>query len=125
MIVDTNALSAWAAGHASVEAVLSSAERLVIPSIVLGEYFFGIRQSRYRIRSEDWLARTLPLTEIAVVDSTTADFYAAIRQELKNSGRPIPANDTWVAALARQHDFAVLSNDGHFDFVDGVRRISF
>ena len=45
MIVDTSALSAWAAGNASVEAVLGSAQRLVIPSIVLGEYFFGIRQS--------------------------------------------------------------------------------
>ena len=98
---------------------------MVIPSVVLGEYYFGIRQSRYRNRSEDWLAKTLPLTEIAVVDSAKAYFYAAIRQELKNSGRPIPANDTWVAALARQHDLAVLSNDGHFDFVDGVRRISF
>ena len=47
MIVDTNALSAWAAGNASVEVVLKSAERLIVPSIVLGEYYFGIRQSRY------------------------------------------------------------------------------
>ena len=125
MIVDTNALSAWAAGNASVEVVLKSAERLIVPSIVLGEYYFGIRQSRYRDRAEDWLARTLPLTEIASVDSSTADFYAAIRLELKDLGRPIPANDTWVAALARQHELAVLSNDGHFDFVEGIKRVSF
>lgn len=38
-----NALSAWAAGNASVEAILKSAERLTVPSIVLGEYYFGIR----------------------------------------------------------------------------------
>ena len=125
MIVDTNALSAWAASNASVEAILSSVDRLVVPSIVLGEYYFGIRQSRYRERTEAWLARTLPLTEIAAVDSSTADFYADIRQELKDSGRPIPENDTWVAALARQHKLAVLSNDRHFDFVEGVRRVSF
>ena len=48
MILDTNALSAWAEGSATVEACLRAAERLVVPSIVLGEYFFGIRQSRYR-----------------------------------------------------------------------------
>lgn len=125
MIVDTNALSAWAAGNASVEAVLKSAEQLIVPSIVLGEYYFGIRQSRYRDRAEDWLARTLPLTKIASVDSSTADFYAAIRLELKDLGRPIPANDTWIAALARQHELAVLSNDGHFDFVEGINRVSF
>ena len=125
MILDTNALSAWAEGRAAVEAPLRSAERLVVPSVVLGEYYFGIRQSRHRNRYEEWLARYLPLTELAAVTSATADAYAAIRLELKRSGSPIPANDVWVAALARQHALAVLSNDSHFDVVDGIRRITF
>ena len=47
MIVDTNALSARAAGNASIKVILKSAERLFIPGIVLGEYYFGIRQSRH------------------------------------------------------------------------------
>ena len=125
MILDTNALSAWAEGLAAVEAPLRSAERLVVPSVVLGEYYFGIRQSRHRNRYEEWLARYPPLTETAAVTSATADTYAAIRLELKWSGSPIPANDIWVAALARQHALAVLSNDSHFDVVDGIRRIVF
>ena len=125
MILDTNALSAWAEGRAAIEAPLRSAERLVVPSVVLGEYYFGIRQSRHRNRYEEWLTRYLPLTETATVTSATADAYAAIRLELKRSGSPIPANDVRVAALARQHALAVLSNDGHFDVVDGVRRIAF
>ncbi len=125
MILDTNALSAWAEGHGGVEMPLRSAERLVVPSVVLGEYFFGIRQSRQRRRYEDWLALYLPLTEIATVSSATADAYADIRMELKRSGAPIPQNDAWVAALAYQHGLAVLSNDRHFDAVAGVRRIPF
>ena len=102
MILDTNALSAWADGHTGVEAPLRSAAGLVVPSVVLGEYLFGIRQSRYRHRYEDWLARYLPLTEIATVTSGTADAYADIRLESRRRGHPIPANDAWVAALARQ-----------------------
>ena len=125
MILDTNALSAWAEGRAAVESPLRAADRLVVPSVVLGEYLFGIRQSRHRTRYEDWLARYLPLTEIATVSSATADAYADIRLELKRLGAPIPPNDVWIAALARQHGFAVLSNDGHFDVVNGVRRIAF
>ena len=125
MILDTNALSARAEGRAAIEAPLRSAERLVVPSVVLGEYCFGIRQSRHRNRYEEWLTRYLPLTETAAVTSATADAYAAIRLELKRSGSPIPANDVWVAAPARQHALAVLSNDGHFDVVDGVRRVAF
>lgn len=125
MILDTNALSAWADGRAAVEAPLRTAARLVVPSIVLGEYYFGVRRSRHQSHYEDWLARYLPLTEIAAVTSETASFYADIRLELRRQGVPIPPNDVWIAALARQHGFPVLSNDNHFDVVRGVRRIAF
>ena len=125
MILDTNALSAWVEGLATVEAAFQSADRLVVPSVVLGEYYFGIRQSRHRSRYEEWLRRYLPLAEIAAVTSATADAYADIRLELKRLGHPIPPNDAWIAALARQHALPVLSNDTHFDVVAGVRRIAF
>ena len=125
MILDTNAVSAWAEGNAAVEAPLRAADRLVVPSIVLGEFYFGIRQSRHRSRYQAWLAWYLPLTEIATVTSATADAYADIRLELKRMGAPIPPNDAWIAALARQHGLPVLSNDRHFDVVAGVRRIAF
>ena len=125
MILDTNALSAWAEGDPAVEVFLRSAGRLVVPSIVLGEYYFGIRQSHYRARYEDWLRRYLPLAEIAIVTQATADAYADIRLELKLLGNPIPPNDVWTAALARQHVLPVLSNDAHFDIVEGIERIAF
>ena len=125
MILDTNALSAWAEGLAPVEPPMRSAQRLVVPSIVLGEYYFGIRQSRHRRRYEAWLRRHLPLAEVATVTSGTADIYAEIRLKLKRAGTPIPSNDTWIAALCRQHALPVLSNDAHFDVVEGVQRIVF
>jgi len=46
-----------------------------------------------------------------------------VRDELKRSGRPIPGNDLWIAALARQHALPLLSRDRHFDLVPGVQRI--
>ncbi len=125
MILDTNALSAWAEGLPSVDAPLRAAGRLVIPSVVLGEYYFGIRQSSQRRRYEDWLRRYLPLASIAVVNHATAGIYAEVRLALKRAGTPIPSNDAWIAALARQHALPVLSNDAHFDAVDGVQRIPF
>ena len=41
--------------------------------------------------------------------------YAPLRATLKRLGRPIPANDTWIAALAMQHGLPILSRDEHFD----------
>ena len=125
MILDTNALSAWAEGIPAVEAPLRSADRLVVPSIVLGEYYFGIRQSSHRRRYEDWLRRYLPLTAIATINHATASVYADIRLELKRAGNPIPSNDAWIAAVARQHVLPVLSNDAHFDAVEQLQRIAF
>lgn len=125
MILDTNALSAWADGFATVQAPLRSARRLVVPSIVLGEYYFGIRQSSRRRRYEDWLRRYASMADIAAVTHATAAIYAAIRLELKRSGNPIPPNDLWIAALARQHALPLLSKDTHFDRVAGVERIAF
>ena len=52
----------------------------------------------------------------------TARQYASIRLELRIAGKPIPANDVWIAALSRQHALPVMSRDTHFDLVAGLRR---
>ncbi len=57
---------------------------------------------------------------VADVDLDTAAYYARLRDELRTAGRPIPSNDTWIAALAVQHGPPVVSRDEHFD---QVRRI--
>jgi predicted nucleic acid-binding protein len=54
----------------------------------------------------------------------TAAAYSEIRQTLKERATPIPSNDVWIAALARQHNLSILSTDPHFDRVPGIRRIS-
>ena len=58
------------------------------------------------------------------VDQYTAEIYAQIRFELKQKGRPLPDNDIWIAALARQHDLSLVTRDSHFDVVDGIQRMS-
>jgi predicted nucleic acid-binding protein len=93
--------------------------------VVLGEYLFGILQSRHRQRYQQWLAANLPTAELATIGHATAREYAGVRLELKQRGSPIPANDTWIAALARQHRLPILSNDAHFDAVSGIQRIGF
>jgi predicted nucleic acid-binding protein len=53
----------------------------------------------------------------------TTHHYTQIRPELKRKGSPVPANDAWIAALARQHGLAIVSRDEHFDKVRGVQRL--
>lgn len=98
--------------------------RAAIPVIVLGEFRYGIAESRSRREYEDWLDSQLPYFEVLAVTDETAVAYAALRVALKRAGRPIPANDAWIGALALQHGLPVLSRDQHFDFVPDLQRRS-
>ena len=122
MILDTNALSAFADGETAVGDVLRMQRRAAIPVVVLGEFRYGIAGSRHKSEYEAWLEATLPAFDVLVIDEGTARAYAALRVELKRTGRPIPANDAWIAALAFQHGLPVLSRDEHFDAVPGLER---
>jgi predicted nucleic acid-binding protein len=123
LILDTNALSAFADGDPKLLRVIEDCAQPAMPVIVLGEYLYGIRQSRYRARYEQWLKTNLPLFDLLAVEAETADNYAELRRELKTAGHPIPSNDLWIAALAREHQLTVISRDAHFDIVAGVRRL--
>jgi tRNA(fMet)-specific endonuclease VapC len=124
VILDTNALSAVADGDTALEPLLQRASRLSIPVIILGEYRYGISQSRERSLYEQWLIESLPDYSILLIDEETAIHYAAVRAEMKKAGTPIPSNDAWIAALCRQYALPLLSRDAHFDSVSGLRRIA-
>jgi predicted nucleic acid-binding protein len=122
LILDTNALSAYLDKSSEAVGIISQARELAIPVIVAGEFAFGIAQSRHREVYERSLQRMLDRCTILEIGIETARHYAAIRMELKLAGKPIPANDAWIAALSRQHAMPVMSRDSHFDFVGGLRR---
>ena len=122
MILDTNALSAYLDKSPQAVEIVSEAREIAIPVIVAGEFAFGIAQSRHREAYERSLQRMLERCTVLDIGIETARHYAAIRQELRVAGRPIPANDVWIAALSRQHAIPIMSRDSHFDFVSGLRR---
>jgi tRNA(fMet)-specific endonuclease VapC len=125
LIVDTNALSAFADGVVSVRAALRDSEGPCLPVIVLGEYRFGLLDSRERTRRERWLEELLRYWTVLPVTAATAEHYAQIRRSLKKDAAPIPSNDTWIAALALEHGLPLLTNDAHFNYVRGVNVVTF
>ena len=124
MILDTNALTAIAEGEPGAVKKFAAAAQVAIPVIALGEYRFGIAQSRHRSEYERWLVELQRVARVLEVDAETADSYAALRFQLKQAGTPIPSNDAWIAALCRQHALPLLSRDRHFDLVKGLKRLA-
>jgi tRNA(fMet)-specific endonuclease VapC len=123
LILDTNALSAFADGVPPVVAAVEKARHLSIPIVVLGEYRYGIALSRHRRRYEGWLDELLQVADVLPLEEECTRHYATIREELRSAGTPIPSNDVWIAALCRQHWLPILSRDRHFDCVKGLSRI--
>lgn len=123
MILDTNALSGAADGDPAVVALLNKADQVAIPVIVLGEYRYGIAQSRNRATYANWLKGLINDCLVLDINESTTNYYAEITLELKRKGTPIPTNDIWIAALCRQHSLPLLSRDRNFDLVAGIKRI--
>ena len=124
MILDTNALSAVADNDPAAVQVFITADRIALPVIVLGEYRFGISYSRRRDHYESWLGKLIAASQVLLIDEQTAEHYADLRVELKRTGKPIPSNDLWVAALCQQHSLPLLSRDRHFDVVTSLTRLA-
>ena len=124
MILDTNAISALISGDPQLEAVLEASLRHHLPVMALGEYRFGLRASKYRRVLEPLLDRLEQESHVLAVAATTTRIYADARHELKVAGHPIPENDVWIAALARQHDLPIVSRDEHLRRVKGVTVIT-
>ena len=124
MILDTNAISDFAdANQRLLDRIQQTDDDLHLPVIVLGEYRYGLKSSRLRVARESWLDELESTAIVLTITSETSRIYADIRYELRLAGQPIPENDLWIAALARQHGLSVLSNDAHFDQVSGLGRV--
>ena len=120
VLLDTNIVIAFFAQESVVLQNMQSVEKFFIPSVVLGELYFGARKSG---RSNQNLKRIDELamkTSILNCDEWTAQEYGQIKDELRRKGRPIPANDIWIAAVARQHDLMLITRDGHFKQVENL-----
>lgn len=124
LILDTNALSAFADGDDAFRCRIQDELDFELPVIALGEFLYGIRQSRYRAQYETWLRSNLAIFALLTVGPQTASAYAEIRSELKKAGQPVPSNDLWIAALCREHGRRLLTRDGHFRVVTGLQIVN-
>jgi tRNA(fMet)-specific endonuclease VapC len=120
VLLDTNIVIALFAKEAVVQQRLAETDEAFISSIVLGELYYGAQKSS---RVEANIARVNTFAAANAVlgcDTATAQYYGAIKNHLRARGQPIPENDIWIAATARQHQLTLVTRDGHFQAVEGL-----
>lgn len=120
-LLGTNVLIALFADEPTVKEKLTQLNEIYIPSIVIGELYYGAWKSQ---RTQENLTRIDELVAESVVlgcHVETARRYGDIKNALRLRGRPIPENDLWVAAIALEHDLTLVTRDAHFKEIVGLK----
>ena len=98
-------------------------DRVAVSVITLAELRLGV------LAAPDGPTRARRLATLSVassleplpVDDGVAHAWAALRIALRDAGRKMPINDSWIAATAIANDLAVASQDSDYDAVPGLR----
>lgn len=122
--LDTNRYTDLCRGDAGVVEAVELADEVWLPFIVLGELRAGFVLGNQGTRNEAVLRRFLmkPNVEVLYADDQTTHHYANVYRQLRRQGTPIPANDIWIAALALQHSFTLMTRDTHFEHLPQLMR---
>jgi tRNA(fMet)-specific endonuclease VapC len=120
-LLDTNIVIAFFAGDNNVGSLFAAADRITIPSIVLGELYFGAEKSEQVQQNVTRAENFARQTGVLACDAGTARWYGIVTNRLKLKGRPIPDNDIWIAAVALQYDQVLVTRDAHFREVQDLK----
>ncbi|MCW5558606.1 MAG: type II toxin-antitoxin system VapC family toxin [Verrucomicrobiae bacterium] len=80
-------------------------------------YWIRTKEGRTRERLQQWLIRSVEAMEgrILSFNTATAHVWAEQKRLLDKAGRPMPVEDSYIAATARRHNLTIVTgNDADF-----------
>ena len=119
-LLDTNIIIALFAKDKAVQDHLIKAKEVFIPNIVLGELYYGAHKSAHVDENVTKIDELAENSALLPCDLETAKNYGIIKNSLKIRGKPIPENDIWIAAVAKQYQLILVSRDAHFREVEEI-----
>jgi hypothetical protein len=100
-------------------------ERVAVSVVTVGELRLGVlaaSDGSTRARRLKTLSAAEALNPLPV-DEEVAHAWATLRLALRDLGKRMPINDSWIAATAIANEIAVASQDGDYDDIPGLRVI--
>ena len=123
-LVDTTIVVDIFKKNRTVAQKLQNLDEVFIGSTVIGELYFGAYASARISGKTGEIEDFLKNCTIVLVTPATANLYGRIKANLKAKGKPIPENDTWIAALAIEHNLPLYTTDNHFSDIEGLLLLS-
>jgi tRNA(fMet)-specific endonuclease VapC len=124
ILLDTNAYTRLLTGEEDVLDVIGTAETVYMSIFVLGELYAGFAGGTKERENKDTLKRFLHKPSVKILNATaeTAEVFGMVKQDLKKAGTPLPINDVWIAAHTLETGSTLVTYDGHFKKIAGIRR---
>ncbi len=119
--MDSNIVSAWLKGETKIADEIEKATVIYIPIIVIGELYYGVHYSSQVQKNVSAVKKLISKYKVLLVDDATSFEYGRIKSVLRKKGTPIPENDIWISAIAIRHKLTLVSRDGHFKEVVGLK----
>ncbi|MGA9176438.1 MAG: type II toxin-antitoxin system VapC family toxin [Desulfobacterales bacterium] len=126
LVLDTNIFSDYAEGvPQTVDFMATYGEFIYLPSVVLGELYFGFMKGSRQQINEKKLQQFIGRLKVEIIDINpdVARKYAIIYLSLQKQGNKIPINDVWIAASCMEVGGTLLTRDNHFAAVEQIETV--
>lgn len=120
LVLDTSAVVEHFKGNRSVSNSIENAGVAYLPVTALGELQYGALNSGNPSKKTAQIEKFLESVELLRPDKGTSTAYAEVRLRLAREGNPIPENDLWIAAHAKQMGVPLMTKDKHFDKISDL-----
>jgi tRNA(fMet)-specific endonuclease VapC len=117
LLLDTNAVVFFIRNDIEILNALKKWEEFYISITVLGELFYGAYKSAKVNQNLEVIEILKKKTFLLDCDEDTAQFFGKIKTQCQSTGRPIPDNDIWIAAIALQYKLPLITRDKHFSAI--------
>ena len=127
LILDTNIVSYLMKGGTQAVAYARHVQGglLAIAFITVGEMYFGAEKANWGEEKRRKLETALRNFVVIPYDHEIARNYGRLMAARQRSGKPITANDAWIAACAVRHGVPLVThNPKDFAEISGLRVIT-
>jgi tRNA(fMet)-specific endonuclease VapC len=120
IILDSNIVIEVLTGNKEIADKINKLPGFYITSVVLGELYVGVNRVSNKVKHLKMLNTFLKLCTVLDTDSITARYYGELMAVLYKKGNPVPTNDVWIAAIAKQYGYTIVTMDKHFREMEDV-----